>query len=166
MPVIANLIIGIDGATTIDGRSSPLSTPADRRRFHELRKRSRAIMIGGATARAEPYESTPLPLIVVTRARIISGRAAENPLAIIATLSIESAIEKYSGRYDPLLIEAGGNFLLQAMQGGFVDELYVTRVSKIGGAPYFTTDPLALNFELLTESGAGDELFSHYARLP
>jgi len=123
-------------------------------------------MIGGATARAEPYELTPLPLIVVTRGGIVPGRAAENPLAVIAALSIEAAIKRYSAQFDSLLIEAGSNFLLQALRAELVDELYLTRVSKVGGAPYFITDPLSLNFKLHTESGTSDELFSHYARLP
>ena len=75
MPIIANLILGRDGGTSIRGRSAPLSSSSDRKRFHELRAMSDAIVIGGETARCEPYGKTPVPLIVVTRSQEVPGAA-------------------------------------------------------------------------------------------
>ena len=67
MRVLANLVLGSDGSTTLDGSSKALSSASDRKRFHELRTLASAILIGGNTARTEPYASTPVPLVVVTR---------------------------------------------------------------------------------------------------
>jgi len=62
----ANLIVGKDGSTTVAGSSTPLSTDEDRRRFHQLRTDADLILIGGNTARREPYKRTPIPLYILT----------------------------------------------------------------------------------------------------
>jgi hypothetical protein len=64
--VAANLVIGADGSTTRGGSSRGLSFEADRQRFHQLRGEFDVILVGGNTARSEPYSKTPIPLIVLT----------------------------------------------------------------------------------------------------
>ena len=59
----ANLIVGKSGATTLAGSSIPLSDDEDRRRFKQLREESDLIIIGGNTARREPYKRTPIPAL-------------------------------------------------------------------------------------------------------
>ena len=58
----ANLIVGKDGSTTKSGSSIGLSTDEDRTRFKALRDKNHLILIGGNTARREPYKRTPIPL--------------------------------------------------------------------------------------------------------
>ena len=68
--VSANLIVGIDGSTTANGSSIGLSNDEDRRRFHQLREKSDLIVIGGNTARREPYKRTPVPLYILTHSKV------------------------------------------------------------------------------------------------
>ncbi|NDD79304.1 MAG: pyrimidine reductase, partial [Actinobacteria bacterium] len=68
--VSANLIVGSDGSTSINGSSMGLSNDEDRRRFQQLRQKSDLIVIGGNTARREPYKRTPVPLYILTHSKI------------------------------------------------------------------------------------------------
>jgi riboflavin biosynthesis pyrimidine reductase len=53
--VVANMVASADGRTTVEGRSAPLSDPADRALFHALRARVDAVLAGTGTLRAERY---------------------------------------------------------------------------------------------------------------
>jgi riboflavin biosynthesis pyrimidine reductase len=63
--IIATLVVGSDGSTSKDGSSRGVSSSADRSRFLERRRSVDAILIGGNTARNEPYRKTPVPVVVV-----------------------------------------------------------------------------------------------------
>ena len=62
-----SLVIGADGSLVKKGSSREISSTADRQRFLALRRGFDAIVIGGQTARMEPYERTPIPLIILSR---------------------------------------------------------------------------------------------------
>ena len=83
MPLYANLVIGQDGSTTRNGTSKNLSSAEDRKRFHQLRSGVEAIVIGGKTARLEPYAQTPAPLYVISRAREIKEIEANHQAKIL-----------------------------------------------------------------------------------
>jgi riboflavin biosynthesis pyrimidine reductase len=83
MRITANLVIGADGATVLEGSSKALSSQADRSRFHALRERASTILIGGNTARNEPYAKTPVPLVIVSASNQIPKEVRNNPLADI-----------------------------------------------------------------------------------
>ena len=68
--VTANLIVGKDGSTSKSGSSIPLSTQEDRVRFNALRLKNDLILIGGNTARREPYKRTPIPLYILTNTKV------------------------------------------------------------------------------------------------
>jgi riboflavin biosynthesis pyrimidine reductase len=53
--VMANMVMSVDGAYAVDGRSGGLGTPGDRAVFHRLRGASDAILVAAGTARAENY---------------------------------------------------------------------------------------------------------------
>jgi 5-amino-6-(5-phosphoribosylamino)uracil reductase len=53
--VRANMVASLDGAAHADGRSAPLSSPADMRIFGTLRALSDAIVVGAETVRLEGY---------------------------------------------------------------------------------------------------------------
>jgi riboflavin biosynthesis pyrimidine reductase len=53
--VIANMVASADGRTTVEGRSAPLSDPADRVMFHALRGQVDAVLAGTGTLRVERY---------------------------------------------------------------------------------------------------------------
>jgi riboflavin biosynthesis pyrimidine reductase len=52
----ANFVSSIDGAAYIDGRSTGLSSPDDKRVFGLLRVLADAVLVGAGTARAEEYK--------------------------------------------------------------------------------------------------------------
>jgi len=168
--ILANLVVGLDGATTIQGRSQLLSSETDRERFHQLRKRADLILIGGETSRTEPYGKTPVPLVVLSRNPYLTGSAANNPQAILMNSDITTAIASLSGTYQTILIEGGARLLAQAIEGDLVDDFYVTATNVEGEGPFFDTALLASSLALIsTEESSSDlrtERFLHYARLP
>ena len=94
MRVLANSVLGSDGSTTLDCSSKALSSASDRKRFHELRALASVILIGGNTARTEPYASTPVPLVVITRSGEIPESVRSNPKARIWELDPVSAANR------------------------------------------------------------------------
>jgi riboflavin biosynthesis pyrimidine reductase len=120
--VLANLLVGADGSTTVRGRSVGLSSPADRRRFHQLRAGTDYIVIGGNTARTEPYASTPVPLIVLTHGQL-PDEISSNTLARAVNASLPEVLELLEGN---ILIEAGPSLLGIAMSSQLVDEFHLT----------------------------------------
>ncbi len=64
------MVASIDGSATSQGRSGPLSTPADRKTFHNLRAMVDVILVGANTVRAEGYgraQGLDIPIAVVSR---------------------------------------------------------------------------------------------------
>ena len=57
--VLANMVIGANGATLLNHDSAQLSPPADRTRFHEIRKMSKALVVGGRTFRLKRMRPAP-----------------------------------------------------------------------------------------------------------
>lgn len=88
--VVLNMVATVDGAATVGQRTAPISNPADRALFHELRAQVDAVLVGAGTVRTERYGRlvrdprrrerrlarglTPDPLAVV-----VSGRLALTP---------------------------------------------------------------------------------------
>jgi riboflavin-specific deaminase-like protein len=55
-PYIAlNMVATADGRATVEGRTAPISSVADRQVFHALRTRVDAVMVGAGTVRTERY---------------------------------------------------------------------------------------------------------------
>ena len=154
----ANLLIAANGATTLEGRSAPLSSGEDRGRFHELRAASDLIVIGGRTARIEPYEKTPCELVVLTRSDGL-GRAATNPLAHISHLAIEEVLRSAREAGREILIEAGASLLTQATSAGLVDYLHITRTDRLGDGDFIDYLRLVSGFNLVSEEQSGGEIF-------
>jgi riboflavin biosynthesis pyrimidine reductase len=130
--IAANLIVGADGSTTLNNSSRGLSFPADREKFHQLRREFAALLIGGNTARNEPYTTTPLPLIVLSR-RGLPPRLSTNPHAMVWDLPLAEAIARAVDKYGDLLIEAGPELLKEALDLGLINELHLTISEVTGG---------------------------------
>ena len=157
MTVLANLVIGLDGSTTSAGSSAKLSSQEDRRRFNELRKRADVILIGGETARKEPYQKTPVPLVVTSKFKEILEINLNEKAEIVniaPVSSIKYAREKYG---ETILIEGGPNFLLEVIDE--VDELYITISSKNGDGQVVSFDGLTRNFIMEDMEKIDQEIF-------
>lgn len=150
--VIANLIVGADGSTTKAGSSIGLSTPADRKLFHELRAQSAAIIIGGNTARREPYKKTPIPLYIITHSNL--RLQPKNQLAKQINLPPASAMESIFADFkdqpnSQLLVEAGPKLLQELIELNLVQRLYLTVNLKQSGENKIDLNLLLSKFELI-----------------
>jgi riboflavin biosynthesis pyrimidine reductase len=76
----ANMVVSVDGAASLVGRSGGLSGPADRLLFSVLRSLADVVLVGAATARAERYRPAAERAIwSVLRV----GRAPTPPIAVV-----------------------------------------------------------------------------------
>lgn len=85
--VAVNMVHTTDGRATVDGRTAPISSVADRQLFHALRTRVDAVMVGAGTLRVERYGR-----IVRDAERREQRRLAglqPDPLAIVVSGSLE-----------------------------------------------------------------------------
>jgi riboflavin biosynthesis pyrimidine reductase len=165
--VRANLVLGADGSTSLGGRSAGLSSVADRSRFHALRGGCDAILVGGATARSEPYRKTPKPLFILTRD---SDLELSHPDAHLLNLGPVEAIGliRESG-HNRILMESGANLLRQFLALDLLDGIHLTITPAAPNEARFPISELlnllALNeLELITDESVGEEHFLFFSR--
>lgn len=156
--VLANLIVGGDGSTTLGGRSAGLSSPEDRRRFHTLRAGADCILIGGNTARNEPYSATPCPLFVLTHGAL-PEQIAVNEKAQILPVSLARALEILEGI---VLIEAGPNLIGEGLSQNLIDEFHLTITKKSSGENHINIQNFLSGYEETSRSEIGDDTFLVY----
>ena len=154
----ANLVLAANGATSLSGRSAPLSSGADRELFHALRSIADLIVIGGETARVEPYEKTPCELVVLTRSDDL-GRAALNPRARAEAHSITDFLESYHDEDLTILIEAGATLLNEAIAAKGIALIHITRTPRDGDGGFIDIALFEKNYELIDEELCDDERF-------
>jgi riboflavin biosynthesis pyrimidine reductase len=168
--VSANLIVGIDGATTANGSSIGLSNDEDRQRFHQLRGESDLILIGGNTARREPYKRTPIPLYILTHSKV--KLQPKNQLAKQFQLTPKQLLEEVGGKFESsselpikLLVEAGPKLLLEMISQSLVDYLYLTVSLNKKGENKVDIDELTKDFRLVRNETKKDYEFRYYEKL-
>ena len=160
MSVLANLVLGSDGSTSLDGSSKSLSSTEDRRRFHELRTRASVILIGGNTARTEPYATTPVPLVVITRSGNIPESVRGNSKAQIWELDPVSAIEKAQKEFGgDVLVEGGMGLVEELLVRNQIDELYLSLSKKSGGENVYDLSALTRDFTVESSEKIDGETF-------
>lgn len=81
--LMANMVMSVDGAHSVAGRSRGLGSPADRRVFHTLRAAADVVLAAAGTARAERYgRPATWPELLEPRRRM--GLADSPRLAVIS----------------------------------------------------------------------------------
>jgi riboflavin-specific deaminase-like protein len=85
--VAVNMVQTVDGRATLDGRTAPISSVADRQLFHALRTRVDAVMVGAGTLRVERYGR--LVRDPHRREQRVAAGLAPDPLAIIVSASLD-----------------------------------------------------------------------------
>ena len=80
------MVSTLDGRAAVDGRSAPMSGPADRALFHVLRTQVDAVMAGAGTMRTERYG--PLVPKAEHRARRQALGLAARPVAVTVTRTL------------------------------------------------------------------------------
>ena len=168
--VSANLIVGIDGSTTASGSSIGLSNDEDRQRFHQLRGESDLILIGGNTARREPYKRTPIPLYILTHSKV--KLQPKNQLAKQFQLTPKQLLEEVGSKFEStselpikLLVEAGPKLLLEMISQSLVDHLYLTVSLNKKGENKVDIDELTKDFRLVRNEVKKDNEFRYYEKL-
>jgi riboflavin biosynthesis pyrimidine reductase len=78
-----NFVSSLDGAGHVDGRSEPLSGPADKRIFGVLRMLCDALVVGAGTLRDEGYHA--LRLDAQRRAWRVANGLAEFPVLVVVS---------------------------------------------------------------------------------
>ena len=167
--VTANLIVGKDGSTSKSGSSTPLSTQEDRDRFNALRLKNDLILIGGNTARREPYKRTPIPLYILTHTKV--RLQPKNQLAKQFSLSAKEMIAEIGNKSESgkeainLLVEAGPSLLTQMISDSLIDQLYLTVNLDQTGDNQISISDLTSSFELVESEIVGSCEFRIYKKL-
>ena len=145
MSVFASLVVGADGSTSKNGSSSGISSGADRTTFLARRRNADFILIGGQTARTEPYHRTPVPVVVTSRSMI--NALADNRLAHWWNLSPKSALEKGAKKFGPnVLVEAGPRLINELIKARVLDGIYLSITSVTDGDDVINIEELLSNF--------------------
>jgi len=130
--VVATLVVGSDGSTSKESRSAGVSSPADRQVFLQRRREVDCIIVGGNTARHEPYNRTPVPLIVISRSLV--NPVQGNHLAHFWNCSPKQAVEKAQKQFgDKILIEGGVTMINELIDQSIIDELELSVTPASGG---------------------------------
>ncbi len=167
--VTANLIVGKDGSTSISGSSIPLSTQEDRERFQALRLKNDLILIGGNTARREPYKRTPIPLYILTHTKV--RLQPKNQLAKQFSLSAKEMMTEIGNKFESsrevinLLVEAGPSLLTQMISDSLIDQFYLTVNLDLTGDNQIAIADLTSSFELVKSEIMGSCEFRIYKKL-
>jgi riboflavin biosynthesis pyrimidine reductase len=83
---MANMVMSVDGAFSLEGRSAGLAGPVDRELFHTLRAAADAILVAAGTARQERYRR-PSTLPELRAGRTAAG-LAEVPRLVLVSRSV------------------------------------------------------------------------------
>lgn len=145
MTVTVTLVVGADGSTSKNGNSTGVSSSADRTSFLARRRKADCILIGGATARVEPYHRTPVPVVVISRSLI--NPLADNRLAHCWNLSPEKALDRAISTFGPNIhVEAGISIVNELISKNRVDEVELSITEEIDGDDVIDIEKLLLNF--------------------
>lgn len=149
-----SLVIGADGSLVKNGSSREISSTVDRQRFLALRRGFDAIIIGGQTARLEPYERTPVPLIILSR----SMAEHVNPNAVIwqcaPTEAIVRAVKEFGSH---ILIEGGPRMFRELMP--LIRTIHLTITKNIGDTAKFDWNEEFVDFTQDSRVEQNGELF-------
>lgn len=156
----ANLLIDANGATCLKGRSAPLRTVEDGRRFHQLRSAAKAIVVGGNTYRNEPYSKSPVPLFVSSRKLPQSATDNLKILNSAPDVVVGAALNECGG---PVLIEAGPSFLSELLARKVIDSFFISKVKILGDSNFLDMTTLQNSYELINSEIEGETIFETWA---
>ena len=130
--IVATLVVGTDGSTSKESRSAGVSSPADRKIFLQRRREVDCIIIGGNTARHEPYNRTPVPLVVISRSLV--NPVQGNHLASLWNCSPVQAVEKARIQFgQKILIEGGITMINELIEHNVIDRIELSVTPASGG---------------------------------
>lgn len=145
MSIVATLVVGADGSTSKESRSAGVSSPQDRQQFLQRRREVDCIIVGGNTARHEPYNRTPVPLVVISRSLV--NPVQGNHLALFWNCSPVQAVEKARKLFgEKILIEGGISMINELIDQKVIDRLELSVTPATGGEDKIDWKELLNNF--------------------
>ena len=155
MSIVATIVVGADGSSTINGSSSEVTSAADRATFLQRRRLVDCIIIGGNTARNEPYSKTPVPLVVVSK-----QEHPQLPSAHVWDLDPKDALTRALQEFGAnILIEGGAFFISHLLEQNLVDVLELSVTNSTGGADIFDYKKFLSLAHRVTEKVVSDTTF-------
>jgi riboflavin biosynthesis pyrimidine reductase len=103
----ANMVSSVDGAAAFDGRSQPLSSPADMRLFGVLRALADVVVVGAETVRLEGYRPARVREAFAAR-RAVAGQTTAPPVAVLtASFDLDFSLPLFTAAAVPTLLLTG-----------------------------------------------------------
>ena len=132
MAVFASLVVGADGSTTKAGNSRGITSGVDRTAFLARRRSADFLLIGGETARNEPYHRTPVPVVISSRSMI--NAVADNRIAHWWNLSPTAALAKGVAKFgENVLVESGPTIIKELIASRALDGIYLSITEVTNG---------------------------------
>ena len=129
--IFANLLLLDDGSYYgTDGSSRSISNEVDRTVLVHLRRKGRAVVVGGNTARNEGYRPSERFDTFVFTGDPDSLAAGLKPLHFDDANDLQVQLVEMLERYGQILIEAGPNLLRKLIATGEVNYLCLTVIGK------------------------------------
>lgn len=145
MSVVATLVVSVNGYTSLGSSSIAISSSADRGAFLARRRKADVIIVGGNTARMNPYNFTPAPLVILSRSLV--NPVPMNRLAVIWNLAPVAAIQVARSEFgERILIEGGISIINELIREGALDSLELSVTPLIGNSGPCDWEELLSNF--------------------
>jgi riboflavin biosynthesis pyrimidine reductase len=156
--VVATLVVGSDGSTSKESRSAGVSSPEDRKAFLQRRREVDVIIVGGNTARHEPYNRTPVPLVVISRSLV--NPVQGNHLALFWNCSPVKAVEKARKIFgEKILIEGGVSMINELISHKLIDQLELSVTTASGGEDKIDINELLSHFSQVSKRIDAETIF-------
>ena len=153
MALIASLVVGSNGATSIGGKSAPLSTPSDRARFLERHRSASAFIIGKNSAIIESYGASQVPIFVFSR----SNEVLQLPHPLMQQVTVDRGdLGEISRKIDEriegdVVVEAGVSLLTAMIEAQVIDILEISISPIEGDGNFFSVEEMLQNFDCSEE---------------
>lgn len=156
MALIASLVVGSNGATTLGGKSRPLSTPIDRERFLKRHRSASAFIIGKKSAILESYAAANVPIFVFSR----SSDALTLPHPLMQQVTVNRGdLAEISRRIDQriegeIVVEAGVSLLIALINVGVIDQWELSISPLKGDGDFLDYERFLKKFDVSEEVAA------------
>lgn len=158
MAVFASLVVGADGSTTKGGNSRGITSGVDRTAFLSRRRSADFLLIGGETARTEPYHRTPVPVVVASRSMI--NALTDNRMAHwwnqSPAIALTNGIKKFG---EKVLVESGPSLINELISKRALDGIYLSITSITGGENQIDIQALLANFNEISREEIEGTIF-------
>jgi riboflavin biosynthesis pyrimidine reductase len=155
MSIVATIVVGSDGSSTLRGSSTEVTSAADRATFLQRRRTVDCIIIGGNTARNEPYSKTPVPLVIVSK-----ESHPHLPAAHVWNVDPKDAVNKARKEFgENILIEGGASFISYLLDHNAIDVLELSVTTASGGADILDYTKYLSLADSVTKSVVSDTTF-------